>query len=58
LLRVLQEKEIIRLGESRARKIDVRILAATHRNLSEEVARGNFRPDLLYRIRVARRAPR
>lgn len=54
LLRVLQEREIVRLGESRARKIDVRILAATHRQLSEEVARGNFRADLLYRIRVAR----
>ncbi|MCS6926762.1 MAG: sigma 54-interacting transcriptional regulator [Candidatus Binatia bacterium] len=54
LLRVLQEREIVRLGESRARKIDVRILAATHRQLSEEVAKGNFRADLLYRIRVAR----
>ena len=54
LLRVLQEREIIRLGESKPRKIDVRVLAATHRTLSEEVARGNFRSDLLYRIRVAR----
>jgi PAS domain S-box-containing protein len=54
LLRVLQEREIVRLGESRPRKIDVRVLAATHRSLSDEVAKGNFRADLLYRIRVAR----
>ncbi len=43
LLRVLQEREITRLGESRPRKIDVRMLAATHRNLSEEAAKGRFR---------------
>ncbi|ETX03321.1 MAG: hypothetical protein ETSY1_00480 [Candidatus Entotheonella factor] len=54
LLRVLQEREIIRLGEARPRSIDVRILAATHRNLQEEVEKGAFRADLLYRIRVAR----
>ena len=54
LLRVLQEREITRLGESRPRKIDVRILTATHRNLLEEVDKGTFRADLLYRIRVAR----
>lgn len=54
LLRVLQEKEIIRLGESRPRKVDVRVLAATHHNLSQDVAKGSFRADLLYRIRVAR----
>ena len=54
LLRVLQEREIIRLGEARPRAIDVRILAATHRNLQEEVDKGAFRADLLYRIRVAR----
>jgi sigma-54 dependent transcriptional regulator, acetoin dehydrogenase operon transcriptional activator AcoR len=54
LLRVLQEREIVRLGESRPRKIDVRVLAATHRNLSEEAAKGTFRSDLFYRIRVAR----
>lgn len=54
LLRVLQEKEILRLGESTPRRIDVRVLAATHRNLAEEVDRGTFRADLLYRIRVAR----
>ena len=54
LLRVLQEREITRLGESRPRKIDVRVLAATHRNLSEAAAKGTFRSDLFYRIRVAR----
>ncbi len=54
LLRVLQEKEITRLGESRPRKVDVRVLAATHHNLSEDVVRGSFRADLLYRIRIAR----
>lgn len=54
LLRVLQEREIIRLGESRPRKVDVRVLAATHHNLSQDVANGVFRADLLYRIRVAR----
>ena len=54
LLRVLQEREIVRLGESRPRKIDVRVFAATHRNLSDEAAKGSFRSDLFYRIRVAR----
>jgi PAS domain S-box-containing protein len=54
LLRVLQEREITRLGETKPRKVDVRVLSATHRNLSKEVDRGNFRADLLYRIRVAR----
>lgn len=54
LLRVLQEREILRLGESSPRKINVRILAATHHNLSRDVLDGTFRADLLYRIRVAR----
>ena len=54
LLRVLQEGEIIRLGESRPRKVDVRVLAATHQHLEELVEKGTFRSDLLYRIRVAR----
>ncbi|MHC4812594.1 MAG: sigma 54-interacting transcriptional regulator [Planctomycetota bacterium] len=53
LLRVLQEKEITRLGDVRPRKVDVRIVAATHRDLQHEVESGRFRHDLLYRIRVA-----
>ncbi len=53
LLRALQEREITRIGESRTRPLDVRFLAATHRDLTREVADGNFREDLLYRIRVA-----
>ena len=54
LLRVLEEKEIMRLGESKPRKIDVRILASTHRNLRERAEKKLFRSDLLYRIRVVR----
>jgi DNA-binding NtrC family response regulator/ligand-binding sensor domain-containing protein len=54
LLRVLQEREILRLGDSKPRPIDVRLLAATHRDLDAEVAGGRFREDLLYRIRVIR----
>jgi transcriptional regulator with PAS, ATPase and Fis domain len=54
LLRVLQEKEITRLGESKPRTVNVRVVAATHHNLSEDVLRGSFRADLLYRIRIAR----
>src|SRR5262249_55246160 len=54
LLRVLQEKEITRLGDTKPRKIDVRIIAATHRDLLQRAAEGHFRDDLLYRIRVAR----
>ena len=54
LLRFLQEREITPLGESTPRKVDVRILAATHRDLDEEVEQERFRRDLLYRIRIAR----
>ncbi len=54
LLRVLQEREITRLGESTPRRIDVRVIAATHQDLDELVRIGKFRKDLLYRIRVAR----
>ena len=54
LLRVLQEHEITRLGDTRTRKVDVRVLAATHKNLIAESAAGRFREDLLFRLRVAR----
>lgn len=54
LLRVLQEKEITRLGSNKPRKVDVRIVAATNRNLEKMVEEGLFREDLLYRIGVFR----
>ena len=52
LLRVLQEKEIERIGSRSPTKIDVRIIAATNRNLEKEVAEGRFRLDLYYRLSV------
>lgn len=52
LLRVLQEHEIERLGENQTRKVDVRIIAATHRDLPAMVSCGEFRADLYYRLRV------
>lgn len=53
LLRVLQDQEIMRLGSTRAKKVDVRFIAATSRNLEEAVRLGTFRIDLFYRLRVA-----
>ncbi|MTI86281.1 MAG: PAS domain-containing protein [Firmicutes bacterium] len=52
LLRVLQEKEIERLGDNRPRRVDVRVVTATNRNLEELITEGNFREDLYYRINV------
>ena len=52
LLRVLQEKQFERLGNPKPIKVDVRIIAATNRNLSQEVAEGRFREDLYYRLNV------
>ncbi|HTR00134.1 MAG TPA: sigma-54 dependent transcriptional regulator [Candidatus Acidoferrum sp.] len=52
LLRVIQEKEVERLGGNRPLKLDVRIIATTNRNLKHEVAAGRFREDLYYRLNV------
>jgi len=52
LLRVVQEKSVRAIGESREAPIDVRVLSATHKNLAELVAEGRFREDLFYRINV------
>ena len=52
LLRLLQEKEIRRIGETRTRPVDVRFISATNKNLESEIERGNFRLDLSYRLRI------
>jgi len=51
-LRVLQEKQYERVGEERTRTVDVRIIAATNRELEQEIAKGRFRQDLFYRLNV------
>src|SRR6185503_10806246 len=52
LLRVLQEQEFERLGSGKTIKVNVRLVAATHRNLARMVAEGRFRSDLFYRLHV------
>ena len=52
LLRLLQEKEIRRVGENRTRRVDVRFMSATNKNLEAEIKQGGFREDLFYRLRI------
>lgn len=52
LLRAIQEGEIQRVGEDKVRKVDVRVIAATNRNLEEEIEKGTFRSDLFHRLNV------
>ena len=53
LLSVLQDQEVMRIGATKVKKVDVRIIAATNRNLEQSINEGSFRKDLFYRLRVA-----
>src|ERR671922_396560 len=52
VLRVLQEQEVERLGSARTIKVDVRVIAATNKNLEQEIEKGEFRDDLYFRLNV------
>jgi transcriptional regulator with GAF, ATPase, and Fis domain len=52
LLRALQERVVVRVGDSKPEKVDIRVIAATNRNLEEEIRTGGFREDLYYRLNV------
>lgn len=50
LLRVLQEREVVRIGSNKAVPVDIRLITATHKNLADEVKKGSFREDLFFRV--------
>lgn len=52
MLRILQEKEIRRIGENRSRTVDARFISATNKDIEKEIERGNFREDLYYRLKI------
>jgi transcriptional regulator with GAF, ATPase, and Fis domain len=52
LLRALQEREVVKVGDGKPERVDIRVVAATHRNLEERIAAGEFREDLYYRLNV------
>lgn len=54
LLRILETGEYIKIGDTKPTRVDVRIIAATNRNLPEEIVAGRFREDLFYRLSVLR----